>query len=167
MPESVVHKNMRDGIIDLIQGANSYRIKYEGGTLTLNVPGPSVSNYLDRGRFADALHGQPAVRFNEDQPMTGSFTAYLRDFSDASYVTAPEFIFRSGQVLSTWGSSLGVSAEVPLLDLRWTVAGIIHADAADHIALLQWVHLTGAIAEGDPSMTTINFQSFDLYPTVS
>lgn len=167
MPESTVVKNMRDGLLELISGANSYAIKYEQGTNQLNVPGPSVSNYKDRGRFADALHGQPSLRYNEDQPMTGSFTCYLRDVSDGSYVTAAEFVLRSGAVLSGWASTMGANAEVPTVDLRWTIAGVVHGDASNHVVLMQWVHITGAIGEGDPNLVTINYQCFDLYPTVT
>jgi hypothetical protein len=167
MPESTVVKNMRDGIIDIIVGANSYRIAYEAGTLQLNIPGPSISNYKDRGEFAETLHGQPSLRYNEDQPMTGSFTAYLRDLSDGSYVTAAEFVLKSGQYLSAWGSTMGADAEVPTVDLKWTIKGTVHGDAADHTATLQWVHITGALADGNPNMVTLSFTSFDLYPTVT
>lgn len=167
MAESTKVKNMRDGIIDIISGVKTYRIKYEQGTLQLNVPGPSISNYKDRGSFAETLHGEPSVRYNEDQPMSGSFTAYLRDLSDGAYVTAPEFILKSGEVLASWGSTLGADAEVPLFDLKWTIKGTVHGDGADHTALMQWVNLTGALGDGNPNMVTINFESFDLYPTVT
>lgn len=166
MAESVIAKNMRDGTLTLLVGANSYVIKYEEGTLQLNVPGPSIANYLDRGRFADSVGGVPSVRYNEDQPMTGSFSAYLRDISDASYVTAPEFILRTGQYSSLWGSSLGASAEVKTVDIQWDIAGTIHNDASDHRVTLAYCCLNGALGEGSPSKTTINFSSYTLYPTV-
>jgi hypothetical protein len=167
MAESVVAKNMRDGTITLKVGANSYVIKYEEGSLQLNVPGPSVANYLDRGRLADTVGGVPSIRYNEDQPMTGSFSAYLRDISDASYVTAPEFILRSGQYSSLWGSSLGASAEVKTVDLQWDIVGAAHGDASDHQVLIAYCVLNGAVAEGSPNKVTINFTSYTLYPTVT
>jgi hypothetical protein len=135
MAESVVAKNMRDGTITLKVGANSYVIKYEEGTLQLNVPGPSIANYLDRGRLADTVGGVPSIRYNEDQPMTGSFSAYLRDISDGTYVTAPQFILKTGQYGSTWGSSLGANAEVKTVDIQWDIVGLTHGDASDHQVL--------------------------------
>lgn len=167
MAEATVHKNMRDGTIRIFSGSDSYTIKYEQGTLNLNTPGPSRSVYRDRGRFADSLHGTPQVRYNEDQSQTGSFTCYLRDFSDNSYVTVAEFIWKCGQYLSTWASTLGANAEVPTVSIEWTVAGVTHGEASDHVVLLQFVHIDGAVGEGDPDVITINFESYDLYPTVT
>lgn len=167
MAESVITKNMRDGTITLKVGANTYEIKYEEGTLQLAIPGPNVAQYLDRGRMADTVGGVPSIRYNEDQPMTGSFSAYLRDISDASYVTAVEFLTKTGQYASLWGSSLGASAEVKTVDLYWDIAGTIHGDASSHQVVLPYTYLSGAVAEGSPNKTTINFTSYCLYPTVT
>jgi hypothetical protein len=167
MAESTVAKNMRDGTVTVKVGANSYVIKYEEGTMQLNVPGPSIANYLDRGRLADTVGGVPSLRYNEDQPMTGSFSAYLRDISDGSYVTAPEFILKTGQYASLWGSSLGANAEVKTVDLQWDIVGTTHGDASDHQVLLPYTVLTGAMAEGSPNKVTINFSTYVLYPTVT
>lgn len=167
MAESTIVKNMRDGTLTIRVGVNTYTIKYEEGTLQLNVPGPTIANYLDRGKLADTLHGQPQLRYDQDQPMSGSFTAYLRDLSDGSYITAEEFIFKSGQYLSAWGTTMGASGEVKTVDLLWDVAGTAHGDAANHQALLQWCSISGAVAEGSPNKSTLNYTSYDLYPTVT
>lgn len=167
MPESTVVKNMRDGKLTLRVSANTYEIKYEEGKLTLNIPGRSVAVYKDRGRFADTLHGTPSLRYDQDQEMTGSFDCYLRDISDGSYVTAPEFILHSGQYGASWGSTLGANAEVKTCDLLWDVEGSDHGDGSDHQLLLQWVVLNGAIGEGSPNRVTINFTSYDIYPTAT
>ena len=166
MPESLIPKNMRDGTLRIYSGADSYTVKYEQGNLNLNIPGPSVSVYMDRGRFADAVHGTPALRYNQDQPMTGSFAAHMRDMPDASYVTLADFMARVG-AFTSWTSTLGSSAEVPTVNLEWTIAGAIHGDAADKTVLLQYCWMTGAIAEGDPNTITMNFTSYDLLPTVT
>lgn len=167
MAESTIVKNMRDGTISLVVGSNAYEIKYEQGTLSLSIPGKSVSPYLDRGRLADVDGGVPSLRYNEDQPMTGSFTAYLRDISDASYVTAPEFILKCGAYFPGWGSTLGAGAEVQTVSLVWAIKGTIHQDASDHQLTLPYSHLSGALAEGNPNMTTINFTSYCVFPTVT
>lgn len=169
MAESQIVKNMRSGLIQIIVGANSYDIKFEEGNFNLTIPGRSVAVYRDRGRFADADHGQPQVLYDQDQEMTGSFTAYLRDISDGSYVTAPQFITKSGLYASSWGTTMtGAGSEAPkLVDLKWTVYGGIHGDPTDHTVLCQWSYITGAFAEGSPNVVTFNFQSFDVYPTVT
>ena len=167
MAESTVIKMMRDGTITLKVGANSYVLKYEEGTLQLNVPGPSVSVFLDRGRFNDTVGGKPSLRYNEDQPMTGSFTARMRDLSDASYVTAEEFVLKSGQYASAWGTSLGANDEVKTVDIQWDIEGTTHGDASDHQALLPYSVITGALNEGAPNMVSFNFTTYCLYPTVT
>lgn len=167
MAESTVVKNMRDGTLTLKVGVNTYEIKYEEGTLSLTIPGKSVANYKDRGRFADADGGAPSLRYNEDQPMTGSFSCYLRDISDGSYVTAAEFIANSGQYASTWGSSLGAGAEVKTVDLQWDVEGTGHLDSTDHQLVLPYTTLNGAIGEGSPNKVTINFTSWCVFPTAT
>lgn len=169
MAESVITKNMRSGLIQVIVGANSYDVKFEEGNFNLTVPGRSVAVYRDRGRFADTDHGQPQVLYDQDQEMTGSFTAYLRDISDGSFITGPQFILKSGLYASSWGTTMsGAGTEAPkLVDLKWTVYGTIHNDPSDHTVLCQWCNITGAFAEGSPNMVTFNFQSFDIYPTVT
>lgn len=162
MPESTVVKNMRDGKLEVISGADSYEIAYEEGVMTLNVPGATVANYLDRGQFTDP----PSLRFDQDQPMTGSFTFRFRDAGDAAYVTASEHITKTGAV-ANWGSTLGVGAEVKTVTLRWTINGTNHQDLSNHVFELPYSWLTGSYADGSPITGTINFTSYKLYPTVT
>jgi hypothetical protein len=166
MPESTVVKNKRDGTIAFsdLGAANSFTVAFEAGDLSLTIPGTTVSNYLDRGTMV------PSLRLVDDQPITGSFTAYLRDFSDAAYATLMELITLTGDVGANWtstGSIAPVVADVFLVDLTWTVAGVIHGDASDHVIELNFCHLTGATSEGDPDTITINFTSYTVYPTVT
>lgn len=165
MPESTVVKNKRDGTIEFsdFAAANSLTVAFESGDLSLTIPGTSVSNYLDRGTMV------PSLRLVDDQPITGSFTAYLRDFSDATYATLMELITLTGDVGANWvstGQIPPVIADVFTVDLKWTVAGVIHGDPTDHEIVLNFCHLTGATSEGDPDTITINFTSYTVYPTV-
>ncbi len=168
MAESEVSKNRRSGILDIIVGANSYRVKWEEGNFQLNIPGRSVANYKDRGAFAETEHGMPMVLYDEDQPMTGSFSGYLRDFTDDSYVTLTQFITRAGLYGLTWGTELvGQGMDAPqLVTLKWTMKGIAHNDPSDHVMYIKYAHLTGAVAEGSPNLCTINFTAFQCYPVM-
>jgi len=170
MPESTVVKNKRDGTIEFSDGSVvplTFEVAFEAGDLSLTIPGTTVSNYLDRGTMV------PSLRLVDDQPITGSFTAYLRDFSDATYATLMELITLTGDVGANWISTgtatpgPGVIADVFTVNLKWTVAGVIHGDVSDHIIELAFVHLTGATSEGDPDTITINFTSYTVYPTVT
>lgn len=162
MAESTIVKNMRDGTLTVINGANTYEVAYEEGTLNLNIPGPTVANYLDRGRFTSP----PSLRLDQDQPMTGSFTARLRDMSDASYATLVEYGTKSGAVAG-YTSTLGASAEVFTSTLRWDVDGTNHGDATDHRMDLPYTWFTVSLQEGSPDMVTVNFTSYANYPTVT
>lgn len=169
MAESQIVKNMRSGLIQIIAGANSYDVKFEEGNFSLTIPGRSVAVYRDRGRFADADHGQPMALYDQDQEMTGTFTAYMRDISDGSFITGPQFITKSGLYASSWGTTMtGAGTEAPkLVDIKWTVYGVIHGDPADHTILCQWCNITGGLADGGPNTVSFSFSSFDVYPTVT
>ena len=165
MAESTIVKNKRDGTLTILDnaGANAYIIAYEAGDTSIAIPARSVSAYLDRGR----LGATPALRYGDDAPITGSFTAMLRDVSDATDVTLAEFLFNSGQVGSAYVSTLGASSEVKTYTLRWDIEGTDHGDAGDHMIECRFCALSGSIADGDPATISISFTSYTIYPTVS
>lgn len=167
MAESLITKHLRDGTIRFVVGANTYTIKYEDGDLKLDIPGPTVEHYLDRGRLADTVGGVPSLRYGEDQPMTGSFTARLRDVGTSLILTASQFITKTGLYASTWGSTMGASGEVQTIDLYWDIAGTIHGDAANRSVYLPYVHVSGATEEGGPNKVQFDFTSYSLYPTIT
>lgn len=169
MAESSIVKTKRDGTLVIADnaGANSLTIAFEAGDLSLTIPGPTVSNYLDRGRFSSP----PSLRYIDDQPITGTFTAYLRSFGDDADPDAvavlAEIIAQQGFVASDWVSTLGVNGEVQCYTLTWTVEGTDHGDDHDHVLELQYVVFTGSISEGDPDQISISFTSHSLYPTLT
>ena len=166
MAESTIIKVKGDGTLTALDngGTNSHEFAFEEGNLTLNIPGRTVVVYRDRGLFG----ATPSVRFSDDQEITGTFTVNLRDISDATDVTAFEFIAGpSGQVGSTYVSTLGVNAEVPLFTFRWDIVGVVHGDAAEHRVECNFCFFSGSSSEGDPDVLTMNFTSFDVYPTVT
>lgn len=167
MPESNITKHLRDGTFRIVIGANTYTVKYEDGDLKLDVPGPTVEHYLDRGRLADVVGGEPSLRYGEDQPMEFSFTARLRDLGTASYVTLSQFITKTGQYFSTWGTTMGANGEVKTADFYWDVAGTVHGDAGNRTLYMPYVYIKGAIEEGGPNKIAVQCTSYCLYPTVT
>tara|TARA_Y100000310_G_C20685161_1_gene818510 strand:- start:1077 stop:1532 length:456 start_codon:yes stop_codon:yes gene_type:complete len=140
--------------------ANSLTISYEAGDFQLSIGANVVAN-LDRGKFG----ATPSLRLSDDQAMTATFTAYLRDFSDATYATLEEIILQSGDVGSNWVSTLGSDAEVFTLDLTWTVEGTDHGDASDHVLTIPFCHVTGSLSEGDPNQVSISITSYATLPS--
>lgn len=166
MAISQIVKTLRDGTLTLKDngGSNSCVIAYEEGTLQLDIPGPTINHYPDRG----AIDGSaPSLRKGDDQPMSGSFTAYMRDVSDASYITLESILTNSGYYASTWVSTLGANAEVKTLTLQWDVEGTNHGDASDHQIQCLFCVVTGSIQEGHPNVVTVNFTSWDSFPSVT
>jgi len=165
MPISQILKTKRDGTIAIRDNAlaNSVTVAFEAGDFALNIPGPTIISTLDRGRFTDP----PSLRYGDDQAMTGTFTAYLRDVSDATYATLEEVLTNSGIVASTWVSVMGANGEVKAYDILWTIAGTTHGDAANHTIRLKYCVITGSLQEGDPSTISASFTDYELYPTVT
>lgn len=163
MAISTVVKTKRDGTLVLKDNAaaNTLTVAYEAGDLSISIPGPAVISPLDRGQFGDP----PSLRYSDDQPITGTFTAYLRDLTDDGYATLEEVILQSGDVANNWVSTMGGDGEVFTLDLEWTIAGLVHGDAFDHVLTLPYCVVTGSLSEGDPDQISISFTSYSVYPS--
>jgi len=164
MAVSTITKNKRDGTITFSDnaGANSITVAYEEGDLSITVPGESVSHYLDRGRITST----PSIRYLDDQPVTFTFSANLRDVSDATDEILTELILGpSGRIGTNWVSTMGANGEVFTVTTLFTIEGTDHGDAADHTLTMNFCRLTGSIAEGDPDTISISGTAYDLYPT--
>ena len=164
MPISTILKTKRDGtlLFEDNGATNSFTVVFEAGDLSIDIPQETIVNTLDRGR----LGATPSLRYGDDQPITGSFTAHLRDLSDASYATLEEIVMQSGDVGSNWGSTMGANGEVFTLDLTWTIEGTDHGDSADHAIKLPFTVVRGGFAEGDPNVVNISFTSYVNRPTI-
>ena len=162
MALSNIIKNLRDGTLTILDnaGANTLTVAYEAGDFSFDIPGPGVSEYLDRGVHASP----PSVRFNNDGVITGSFTANLRHLNSTTFISLEQILLNSGYFASTWVGTLGSTGEVKLLTIRWTCEGTTHGDSADHELELLYSRLSGSIKEGDPNVVTVNYTSFQNFP---
>lgn len=162
MPESTIIKTKQDGLVEILDGTSTviYTVAYEEGNFNLTVPGYSVQMILDRGRIGST----PSLRRGDDAPMTGSFSANLRDIYDAGYNTLMG-IMTDNVVTGT--PTLGSTADVKTWHLRITFEGTNHGDSADHTVTCNHCRITGSVAEGDPTVLTCNFTSYALYPTLT
>ena len=163
MAESLIVKNKRDGTLTLFDfgSVNSLIIPFRVGDLSIAVPTPTINNYLDRGRITSP----PSIRYVDDQPISGSFTAYLRDLEDAAYACLFDLLTTRGGGASSWVSRMGSTGEVFAVMARWDIAGTVHGDPSNHRIELDYVCMNGTVSEGDPSQIAVNFTSFALNPT--
>ena len=165
MAISTVVKTKRDGTLTIKDGTSptplSLPVAYEAGDFNLTIPGPAITSALDRGSFG----GTPSLRYGDDQAMTATFSAYLRDLGDASYATLEEVIMQSGDVGTNWVSTLGANAAVLTFSVTFDIEGSDHGDAGDHSLTLPHCVITGSLAEGDPDTVSISITSYSNYPT--
>jgi len=163
MAESTIIKTKRDGSITFTDGTAvtplTYTVAFEAGDLSISIPGETVNLFLDRGRITSP----PSIRYGDDQPITFSFTAQLRDVSEG----ITDLVSGRGGATSTWVSTMGATGEVFTLTMAFTIEGTEHGDAADHVITMNYCHITGSISEGDPSSISISGTAYDVYPTVS
>lgn len=166
MAESTITKTKRDGTLLIEDGTGTpltYTVAFEAGDFALTVPGRTVNLFLDRG----VITSPPNIRYGDDQPLTFTFTAQLRDVSDATDATLPAILMDTGIVGSTWVSRGGANGEVKTFRLTWTIEGTDHGDTADHTLVLDYCYITGSVSEGDPSIVSISGTCYELYPTVT
>ena len=152
---------LQDGTIKFEDnaGAHSETVEFEQGNLTLNIPGYAPQFFLDRGKFG----ATPDVRRGDDQAITFSFTAYMRDMTHATEGILTDILTNGGYFASDWVSTLGSSSDVKTVKLTWTVSD--PAGGSDHTLVLSFCHVSGSIAEGYPNQLTLNGTDFEVFPT--
>ena len=162
MAESTVIRTKRDGIIAYTDGVNTYTVAYEPGDFKLSVPLETIIHNMDRGRITTV----PGIRNGDDQPMTFSHSAYLRDIVSASYATLTDVavVFASGYVASTWNSTIGTASDAKTWTTNFTVEGSDFG-GSDVTLTLPYCAIRGDLAEGDTDMTNISGTSYALRPT--
>jgi hypothetical protein len=168
MAESTVVRVKRDGQILLADSgaAHTYTVAYEPGDFGYNVPDSSVNQFLDRGEMG----ATPTVRIGDDAPMTGSFTAYLRDLGDtgAAYATLLDVAHRyaAKYVATNWVSTLGANSDVFTITISLTIDGSPFGESDKTVTFPFSVFRANA-KEGDPNMIDASFTSFAVRPLLS
>jgi len=167
MAYSSVVKVNRDGLLSIADnagfgGANTIDIAHEPGDFSMSAPQETRLDFLDRGRLVSQS------RFGDDQALSGTFSAYWRDASDAGVATLFDILNWSGYVGSNWTSTLGVNSEIRAIDLRLTISGSDHGDGGDHTITITDCSLDYGFSEGQPNTTTVNWRSHtDVRPTLA
>lgn len=168
MAESTVVRTKRDGIITLTDGTRTYVVAYEPGNFQVDIPDTAINLFLDRG----VIGTTPSIRKGDESPMTGSFSAYLRDIFDSagspSYTTLLDLcvIFSGEYAASNWTSTIGSASDVTTWTLQWTVDGTAFGES-DKTLTFAFVKLTAKVSEGDPNMIEVSWTSYQKHPTPS
>jgi hypothetical protein len=161
MAYSTVPKTKRDGLITLKDGASptpvSLEVAYEDGNFTFSDPQQfSELVIMDRGNFA-------AIRKQDEQAKTGSFSFHLRQFTDGSEAgSVRDFINKAGNYAANISTGLtGVPyVEHFCIDITYQAEGTDFGDDADHTVTLSKCVCSLDFSEGDPSSFTLNFTCY-------
>jgi hypothetical protein len=167
MAVSQIIKTKRDGTITIKDATAitplEVEVQFENGDLTIDIPGPTVNAFLDRGEFGDT----PSLRFGDDQAITWSFSANLRNLTEAAAAVLMDIVAHGGTFESDWVSTIGANAEVKTCLLEFLIEGVDHGDGYDHLIALNHSWITGSIAEGDPDTISLSGTSYIVYPSIS
>ena len=160
MAYSTIPKTKRDGVITLIDGTAvtpvELEVAYEDGNFTFSDPQQfSELVVMDRGNFA-------AVRKQDEQAKTGSFSFHFRQFTDAAEAgSVRDFINQAGNYsgnVST-GTAGTPYIEHYTIDIKY-VADSPDTAEADHTVTLSKCICSLDFSEGDPSSFTLNFTCY-------
>ena len=157
MAISSVVKNFRDGQLVISDNTTptpiALTVQYEAGDFSItgqNEGNVEVTTYLDRGELGSLR------KTNRTFP-TGSFTAHFTDLSDATDKTLFNMATWTGAFSAAVSSITGSDVKT-YKTLVWTCEGTNFGDPADHVLTLNDVRIDSVdIAEGDPTVYTINF----------
>ena len=156
MAYSIVPKAKKDGKITFQDATGTpvtLEVAYEEGNFSFEKPVRDEIIVRDRGTIT-------TVRMADEQPITGSFNFYMREFTDAVNAgSIQDFITGTGfyNANVSTGTSAGVYVEHYAVDIEYEVEGTAFNDGADHKATFSKAVCVLSFAEGDPNAYTLNF----------
>lgn len=118
MPESTVVRTKKDLVI-VIQdqgAAQTYTLDKIPGDFAYDAPLYDLVDILDNGDLG-------GVRKGDEQPVTVSFSAHLRDVGSGAHITLPDICEERGYWASNMTSTTAQTSDVPTEDLVVTVDG--------------------------------------------
>jgi hypothetical protein len=152
MAASTVIKHLYDGSITLEDGTTPTAVSL---SIPFTVGDLSLDGLMESQRAAQAYQTRGtlhSVRLAAREFPSVTFSAQLADLSDGTDGTLVDFALKqasySGNVTTLTGSDVYA--------VKLTVEGTDLGDSADHTIEMDDVHVTVAIAEGEPDTVTIS-----------
>ena len=159
MAYSTAPKVRRDGVIKLRDGTSptpiSLTVDYEEGNFSFEQTKSDRTIIRDRGTIK-------SVRRGDDQPITGSFTIYMRQFTSSSAGSVLDFINKTGSYAANVSASSAVSTDEYAINIVFEVDGDAVGDSdGDTLATFDTCICTASFSEGDPNTITVSFECFN------
>ena len=161
MAESTVVKVRRDGQIQFLDGSGSpkaYTVAYENGNLSFGRDKADRIVIRDRGVIVGSRKG-------DDPVLTITFDVHMRSLttSASTDLTICDVMDNSGNVASIPWVKASAAHEEWNLNLKLTIEGTDHADAADHTATFAACVFTWSFSEGDPNTISVTAECMGGY----
>ena len=159
MAYSTIPKAKKDGVLSLLDGTGSpviLEVAYEEGNFSFETPVRDEVVVRDRGSIT-------TVRQGDEQPITGSFNFFMRQFTDSSNAgSIQNFITGTGAYSSNVSTGIAGSIFVEhySIDIQYRAEGTAFGDDSDHQAQFSKCVCTLSFAEGDPNAFTLNFTCY-------
>ena len=159
MAYSTAPKVRRDGKITLKDGTSptpvQLEVAYEEGNFSFDQVKSDRIVIRDRGTIK-------SVRKGDDQPITGSFTIYMRQFTSSSIGSVLDFINKTGAYNANLSASSTVATDEYTINIVFEVDGNAVGDSdGDTTATFDTCICQASFSEGDPNQITVNFESFN------
>lgn len=165
MAESTIVYTKRNGAIKVTDGTTPTAITYttlcQDGDFQYSIPRHDVLVLRCRRDFA----ATPVLRKGDLQPITGSFSVYLTDLTDATEATIMDILTDSGYVGASWVPTNGASAEVPTYTLVWDLDATSGAEAVTISFPFTVLRLSSVDESGDFVRVSVDFTSYAELPT--
>jgi len=151
MAASTVVKNMNDGSMSLADGTATpvtHTVDFDVGDIQLSGLAETLQEvvaYESRGVLK-------SVRHTTRTYPTFSASIMMTDVSDDVDATVIDFLLKQN---SFSANASTIAGGVYCVDITFTVEGTDVGDDEDHTIVLEDVHITLAIAEGDPNTITL------------
>jgi hypothetical protein len=158
MAYSTAPKVRRDGTITLKDGTGTpvtLVVAYEEGNFSFDQTKSDRIVIRDRGTIV-------SVRKGDDQPITGSFTIYMRQFTSSSVGSVLDFINKTGAYNGNLSVSSTVATDEYAINIVFEVDGDAVGDTdGDTTATFDTCICTASFAEGDPNQITVSFECYN------
>lgn len=152
---SQIVKHQFDGSITLKDGTGTpvtLTVQFSNGDFT--VDGLQES---DRAPIAYETRGAlVSLRKGARSYPTGSFSAMMTAFTDATHKTVYDWVNRRGSYSANVSTTVA-KGDLYTSDIVLTVEGTDLGDSADHVFTLEDCHLSMGASEGEPNTFSLSF----------
>tara|TARA_Y100001973_G_C5205094_1_gene340937 strand:+ start:4400 stop:4900 length:501 start_codon:yes stop_codon:yes gene_type:complete len=157
MAYSTIPKVKKDGTIILTDGsANSLTVAYEEGNFSFDFPLEDAIVIRDRGTIS-------CVRKGDNQPITGTFSFYFRDFTDSEVGGVRDFITKQNAYSANTSTGTAGSPYVEhyCISIKYEIDSSLDGHSSTNsAATLAKCTCSFSFSEGDPSAFSISFTAY-------